>query len=78
LLQKFRASVRIRFKERGEEIADTIYANFFSLRKFRALNIGVSKIIATPPPLPDFPLALNPEDYELPHSDPLQKEANHG
>jgi hypothetical protein len=51
---------------------------FFSLRKFRALNIGVSKIIATPPPLPDFPLALNPEDYELPHSDPLQKEANHG
>ena len=51
---------------------------FFWLRKFRALNIGVSKITATPPPLPDFPLALNPEDYELPHSDPLQKGANHG
>ncbi|XP_066328108.1 uncharacterized protein [Miscanthus floridulus] len=43
-----------------------------------ALNIGVSKITATPPPLPDFPFALNPEDYELPHSDPLQKGANHG
>ncbi|EES05482.1 hypothetical protein BDA96_04G241200 [Sorghum bicolor] len=42
------------------------------------LNIGVSKIIVTPPPLPDFPLALNPEDYELPYSDPLQKGANHG
>ncbi|OEL14367.1 hypothetical protein BAE44_0024614, partial [Dichanthelium oligosanthes] len=43
----------------------------------RASNIGVSKIIATPPPLPDFPLALSPEDYELPQSDPLWKGANH-
>ncbi|PAN07252.1 hypothetical protein PAHAL_1G322200 [Panicum hallii] len=42
----------------------------------RASNIGVSKIIATPPPLPDFPLALSPEDYELPQLDPLWKGAN--
>nr|TKW40523.1 hypothetical protein SEVIR_1G251700v2 [Setaria viridis] len=42
-----------------------------------ASNIGVSKIIATPPPLPDFPLALSPEDYELPQSDMLWKGANH-
>ena len=55
-----------------------LFLSFFWLRKFRALNIGVSKITATPPPLPDFPFALNPEDYELPHSDPLQKGANHG
>jgi len=41
-----------------------------------ASNIGVSKIIATPPPLPDFPLALSPEDYELPQLDPLWKGAN--
>ncbi|KAF8692943.1 hypothetical protein HU200_039305 [Digitaria exilis] len=39
----------------------------------RASNMEVSKIIATPPPLPDFPLALSPEDYELPQSDPLWK-----
>ena len=50
---------------------------FFSLlHKFRASNIGVSKIITTPPPLPDFPLALSPEDYELPELDPLWKGAN--
>ncbi|CAL5020692.1 unnamed protein product [Urochloa decumbens] len=42
----------------------------------RGSNIGVSKIIATPPQLPDFPLALSPEDYELPQSDPFWKEAN--
>ncbi|CAN6279312.1 unnamed protein product [Urochloa humidicola] len=42
----------------------------------RRSNIGVSKIIATPPPLPDFPLALSPEDYELPQLDPFWKEAN--
>jgi len=42
----------------------------------RASNIGVSKIITTPPPLPDFPLALSPEDYELPELDPLWKGAN--
>ncbi|RLM78183.1 uncharacterized protein C2845_PM12G10720 [Panicum miliaceum] len=42
----------------------------------RAANIGVSKIIATPPPLPDFPLALSPEDYELPQLDPLWKGAS--
>ncbi|CAO2046740.1 unnamed protein product [Urochloa humidicola] len=42
----------------------------------RGSNIGVSKIIATPPPLPDFPLALSPEDYELPQSDQFWKEAN--
>ncbi|CAN6273609.1 unnamed protein product [Urochloa humidicola] len=39
-------------------------------------NTEVSKIIATPPPLPDFPLALSPEDYELPQSDQFWKEAN--
>ncbi|KAF8768834.1 hypothetical protein HU200_007397 [Digitaria exilis] len=39
----------------------------------RASNMEVSKIIAAPPPLPDFPLALNPEDYELPQSDRLWK-----
>ncbi|WVZ74483.1 hypothetical protein U9M48_022662 [Paspalum notatum var. saurae] len=43
-----------------------------------ASNIEVSTIIATPPPLPDFTLALSPEDYELPHSDPLRKGANRG
>jgi hypothetical protein len=51
--------------------------SFFFLHKFRTPNIGVSKIIATPPPLPDFPLALSPEDYELPQSDILWKGANH-
>ncbi|CAN6232599.1 unnamed protein product [Urochloa humidicola] len=42
----------------------------------RGSNVGVSKIITTPPPLPDFPLALSPEDYELPQSDQFWKEAN--
>ncbi|XBH63376.1 hypothetical protein VPH35_117369 [Triticum aestivum] len=44
----------------------------------RPSNTGVSQIITPPPPLPDFPLALNPEEYELPQLDPLlKKEANH-
>ncbi|EMS68284.1 hypothetical protein TRIUR3_13310 [Triticum urartu] len=44
----------------------------------RTSNTGVSRIITPPPPLPDFPLALNPEEYELPQLDPLlKKEANH-
>ncbi|KAK8449231.1 hypothetical protein SEVIR_7G184600v4 [Setaria viridis] len=29
------------------------------------------KVIGTPPPLPDFALALTPEDYDLPPLDPL-------
>ncbi|TVU29072.1 hypothetical protein EJB05_20615 [Eragrostis curvula] len=37
----------------------------------RTSNVGTSKIITTLPPLPDFALALSPEDYELPQSDPL-------
>lgn len=44
----------------------------------RTSNKGINRIITTPPPLPDFPLALNPEDYELPQLDSLwKKEANH-
>uniref|UniRef100_A0A3B6PPG2 BRO1 domain-containing protein n=1 Tax=Triticum aestivum TaxID=4565 RepID=A0A3B6PPG2_WHEAT len=44
----------------------------------RTSNTGVSRIITPPPPLPDFPLALNPEEYELPQLGPLlKKEANH-
>lgn len=40
-------------------------------------NTGISRMITPPPPLPDFPLALNPEEYELPQLDPLwKKEAN--
>jgi len=29
------------------------------------------KVIGTPPPLPDFALALTPEEYDLPPLDPL-------
>ncbi|KAL6634810.1 hypothetical protein ACP70R_027481 [Stipagrostis hirtigluma subsp. patula] len=38
---------------------------------------GISKIITTPPTLPDFPLALSPDDYELPQLDPLWNEVMH-
>ncbi|GJN21672.1 hypothetical protein PR202_gb09172 [Eleusine coracana subsp. coracana] len=43
----------------------------------RASNVGTGKIITTLPTLPDFTLALSPEDYELPQSDPLWKGADH-
>nr|XP_051193626.1 uncharacterized protein LOC127306967 isoform X1 [Lolium perenne]XP_051193627.1 uncharacterized protein LOC127306967 isoform X1 [Lolium perenne] len=44
----------------------------------RTSNTGTNRIITPPPPLPDFPLALNPEEYELPQLDPLwKKEVNH-
>uniref|UniRef100_A0A453CGN7 Uncharacterized protein n=1 Tax=Aegilops tauschii subsp. strangulata TaxID=200361 RepID=A0A453CGN7_AEGTS len=36
------------------------------------------RVIGAPPPLPDFSLALTPEDYDLPPLDPLwNKEDGH-
>ncbi|KAL6911877.1 hypothetical protein ACP4OV_000682 [Aristida adscensionis] len=43
----------------------------------RTLHVGTSKIITAPPTLPDFQLALGPEDYELPQLHSLWNEAIH-
>ncbi|KAF8704056.1 hypothetical protein HU200_031541 [Digitaria exilis] len=37
----------------------------------KSLSCGICRVIGTPPPLPDFALALTPEDYDLPPLDPL-------
>jgi hypothetical protein len=70
---------KIRQKGWGKELTATFNANLLFallLCKFRASNVGTNKIITSLPTLPDFALALSPEDYELPQSDPLWKRGN--